>query len=69
MGTYQDYYFPYVVKNFDLLDGKLQSQEIYLNKEFKNIISGYRYTLNMRLQQNKETLAKINSFLETNNTI
>ena len=69
ISTYQDYYFPYVVKNLDLLEGNLQLQEIYLNKEFKNIISGYRYTLNMRLQQNKETLSKINSFLEVKNTI
>jgi ribosomal protein S17E len=65
MNTYQDYYYPYMVKNLDLMQGEVQTLENYTNKEFKNIVAGYRYTLAMRLKQNKETLSKINAFLES----
>ena len=53
-----------MVENFDLIKASLQEDEVYKEKKFKNIISGYFYILGAKLNQNKETLGKIDEFLE-----
>lgn len=63
--NYQEYYYPYLVENFDMITGSTQAADVYLNPYFKNIVSGYRYGLNSRLTQSKVTLEKIENFLET----
>jgi len=62
--TFEDYYYPYTIKNFDLISASVQEEPVYKAKEFKNIISGYYYILKAKRNQNKETLEKIESFLK-----
>ncbi|MCH2490264.1 MAG: DUF6090 family protein [Flavobacteriales bacterium] len=63
MDTYQKYYYPYLVEHFDLTQGKEQDIAVYDTKLFKNSVAGYRYTLAMRINQNKETLRMIETFI------
>ncbi|MGB5941634.1 MAG: hypothetical protein WBG71_02020 [Leeuwenhoekiella sp.] len=61
--TYSNFLYPYVVKNLDLRMGTVQSQEVYQNKEFSNIISAYSYILKAGKLQHQESAQKMEDFL------
>lgn len=62
--TYSTYFYPFVMKNMDMSAGLNQDPVIFKTIEFKNAITAYKYILQTRLAQNKDTQEKINSFLE-----
>ncbi len=68
LDSYSKYYYPYVLENLDLLEGKPQQLEVYSNKEFLNIVSSYRYMMASNLTRQEETLTQIEKFLENYNS-
>ncbi len=62
--SYLRFYYPYMVEHMDLIQGSTQDPEIYFNKKFNNSLGVYRYQLAARLNKYKETLSKIDTFLE-----
>lgn len=62
--TYIQFFYPYMVKNMDLLEAGVQEKSFYTNKEFRNILSVYQYTLAARIRVHKQTLGRIEEFLE-----
>lgn len=63
--SYIQFFYPYAVENLDLMTALVQPESVYRNKEFQNILSVYKYTLNVRMQVHKETLKEMESFLKT----
>ena len=61
--SYVQFFYPYMVENMDLYRASLQDKKVYTNKEYKNILSVYQYTLKARLGVHKQTLAKMEEFL------
>lgn len=62
--TFTEYYLPYMINYMDMSDGKLQEQEIYNGKKFKNILSTYSYSLNALLIRKKDNLSEVEAFLD-----
>lgn len=62
--VFTDYYFPYMMNNVDMKGGKMQDLAVYQSKEFKNILSSYRYSILGRLERQKELEKNIDQFLE-----
>jgi hypothetical protein len=66
---YDDYYYPYIKDNFDLVNwnsnNKFLSEEIknYHSKEFGNLVSTYRYLLNVKIKTYEETIIKTKNYL------
>lgn len=62
-------YFPYVKNNFDLITSQRQSDEIYQNKLFKNILASYKRTSENRIQKYRDCLIEIDNYLKSNHHI
>ncbi len=65
---YDNYYYPYLKNNFDLVNwnldpSDLQETDSYYSKEFGNIVSTYRYLLNAKLNTYKTTLEEVQQYL------
>lgn len=56
------YYFPYVFENMDLVKGKTQEMSIYKDKQFRNVIASGLFTQRMRLDKYKECLKIIEEY-------
>lgn len=56
-------YYPYLKKNFNLLTGEVQEPEVYLTKEFLNILGAYHRTSSNRLQKYRDCLIEIEKYL------
>lgn len=65
LSTYRNFYFPYLIENFDMLNASNQEDKVYLNKKFANIMSSYRYALYTRIMQNKQTIEKMEAFIKS----
>jgi len=57
-------FYPYLQRHFDFLGAEVQKEEVYQNKEFKNIIYSYSITTGTKLREYKECLKKIDLYLE-----
>ncbi len=64
VNTYDKSYFPYILKNLDLVDGKVQAADVYRSKDFKNILSSYRFFLVNRIQKYSDCQQEMADFLE-----
>lgn len=64
VNMYDKSYFPYILKNLDLVEGKMQSAEIYRSKDYKNILSSYSFFLINRIQKYKDCQQEMAEFLE-----
>ncbi len=64
VNIYDKSYFPYILKNLDLVDGKVQAAEVYRAKDFKNILSSYRFFLVNRIQKYSDCQQEMAEFLE-----
>lgn len=62
--VFADYYYPYMMDHMDMMEGEMQEIEVYQSKKFKNILSSYRYSIEGRLDRQKELEKRINEFLE-----
>ncbi|MBX2871697.1 MAG: hypothetical protein KTR30_06350 [Saprospiraceae bacterium] len=63
VNVYDRSYFPYILKNFDLVEGKVQSAEVYRSKDYKNILSSYRFFLVNRIKKYKDCQEQMEGFL------
>ena len=64
VNTYDKSYFPYILKNLDLVDGNVQAADVYRSKDFKNILSSYRFFLVNRIQKYEDCQQEMADFLE-----
>lgn len=64
VNVYDRSYFPYILKNLDLVEGKVQSAEVYRSKDYKNILSSYRFFLVNRIKKYKDCQQEIDDFLD-----
>lgn len=60
---YDRSYVPYILNNLDLVEGQLQEAEVYRSKNYKNILSSYRYFLSLRITKYKDCQQEIDDFL------
>ena len=61
---YMAHYYPYVMDNFDMLEGRPQIREKYTSNKFKNILAGYRYQVLARKTKYDECYEKIAEFMK-----
>lgn len=64
VNMYNKSYFPYILKNLDLIDGKVQAADVYRSKDYKNILSSYRFFLVNRIQKYEDCQREMDEFLE-----
>jgi len=57
-------YFTYAQENFDMVRAQLQPKEIYMNKKFKNILSGMRYQNNMHVEKLESCKEEVENFID-----
>lgn len=63
--TYNEYYYPYILNNFNMRAGLNQDEKTYTSTKFLNILTSYRYILQARVSQNKDTQEKMQAFLDS----
>jgi len=56
-------YYPYLNKNFDLINGKVQSEKIYTNKLYLNNLGAYQKTNVSRVNKYKDCLKEVEKYL------
>lgn len=67
--SYSDFginFSPYLNKNFDLVNSKVQDESVYFSKVYLNSLANYRNTTNNKLKKYKECLEVVDKYLENN---
>ncbi len=60
-------YSVYLLDNFDMLNNKVQKEDVYLSKKFGNLIGSYKYFLQQRVDMYKTGKENIDNYLELTN--
>ena len=60
--TMSERYYPYLFRNFDLLNGELQDKAVYYSQEFVNALAMFRFALDSRIQKYKDCLGQIEKY-------
>jgi hypothetical protein len=60
----QDFY-PYLKNNFDLISARVQDENVYQTRLFKNILGAYRRTSENRIQKYRDCIKEIDDYLNS----
>ena len=63
LNDFNEDYYPYVKKHFDIVGGTIQSEEVYTGKEFKNILAAYSHLLGMKVRKYKDCKKEMEEYL------
>ena len=64
---FQDYYYPFIKENFDLVGGKPLPKEVLEGKYFSNLLAAYSHLLKIKLSKYKDCKKEMESFRENIN--
>ncbi|MCI4669228.1 MAG: hypothetical protein MRZ79_13920 [Bacteroidia bacterium] len=64
ISNYNENFFPYMNQNFDMVQAKVQKEEVYRNKKFINALATYRYGEKQKVDKYKDCLEVVESFLK-----
>src|SRR5690606_8300403 len=59
-----EHYYPYILGNLDMLERKIQDNDRYTNKYFKNVLVIYKFSLDQRKHKFMNTKKITTNFLE-----
>ena len=57
-------YYKYIMDNFDMFSNKIQDKEVYLSKQFMNLVGSQKFFLMQRIASYKNCQKKIDDYLK-----